>query len=338
VASGRGAQSGILFRDATAIEALRAVDVLVVDKTGTLTQGRPVLTDLVALDGAEDDLLRLAAAVEAKSEHPLAQAILAAAAGKALVLPEAIGFAAKAGHGAEAMVEGRLVQVGAARLLAGVDLSALVPQAEALARQGRTPVYVAIDGRAAGLIAVADAVKPSARVAVAALRRLGLQVAMITGDAQSVADAIAADLGIAQVHAEVLPGGKVEVVRALGPGVAFVGDGINDAPALAAADVGIAVGTGTDVAIEAAEVVLIGGDPMAVATAVTLSRASMANIRQNLTWAFGYNAALIPVAAGFLVPFGGPQLSPVLAAAAMAMSSIFVLSNALRLRRLKAAS
>ncbi|EEW25463.1 heavy metal translocating P-type ATPase [Rhodobacter ferrooxidans] len=336
VGTGRAAQLGVLFRRGEALQTLAGVKTVAFDKTGTLTQGKPVLTDLVALNGAGDDLLRLAAAVETQSEHPLAQAILAAAAGQGLALPEASGFAATPGHGAEAMVEGRLVQVGAARLLAGVDLSALLPQAEALARQGRTPVYVAIDGKAAGLIAVADAVKPSSRAAVAALRRMGVAVAMVTGDAQAVADAIAADLGIAQVHAEVLPGGKVAVVQGMGPGVAFVGDGINDAPALAAADVGIAVGTGTDVAIEAAEVVLIGGDPMAVATAIRVSRASMANIRQNLTWAFGYNAALIPVAAGVLVPFGGPQLSPVLAAAAMAASSIFVLGNALRLRRLRA--
>jgi Cu+-exporting ATPase len=287
------------------------------------------------MDPASDHLLRLAAAVETGSEHPLARAVVAAARARGLEIPKAEGFSATPGHGAAAVVEGQHVAVGAARMFPGADLGALAQTAAQQAARGATPVFVAVEGKPLGLIAIADQVKPHAPAAVAALAQMGVGAAMVTGDNRAVAKAIAADLGIADIRAEVLPGGKVEVVAAMKPGVAFVGDGINDAPALAAADVGIAIGTGTDVAIEAAEVVLMGGDPLGVATAIRISRATLSNIRQNLIWAFGYNAALIPVAAGALVPFGGPQLSPMLAAGAMALSSVFVLTNALRLRRVK---
>ncbi|MGB8812615.1 MAG: heavy metal translocating P-type ATPase [Paracoccaceae bacterium] len=337
VGTGRAAELGVLFRRGEALQVLAGVKTVAFDKTGTLTLGRPEVTDIVAVAGySEDRLLALAAAVEGKSEHPLAMAVMQAAAVRGIGVPDASDFAAKPGYGAQALVEGALVAVGAARMMEGVDLGVLERQAGALAAQGRTPVYVVVGGKSAGLLGVADKVKPTAAAAVAALRAAQVEVAMVTGDAAAVAAAIAGDLGIAKVSAEVLPGGKVDVVRGLGAGVAFVGDGINDAPALAAADVGIAIGTGTDVAIEAAEVVLISGDPMGVATAIKISRATMANIRQNLIWAFGYNAALIPVAAGALVPFGGPQLSPMLAAGAMAFSSVFVLTNALRLKRIQA--
>ncbi|MDZ4096609.1 MAG: heavy metal translocating P-type ATPase [Paracoccaceae bacterium] len=339
VGTGRAAELGVLFRQGEALQTLAGVTTVAFDKTGTLTMGKPALTDILALPGiGEDDLLRAAAAVEARSEHPLAQAILQAAAARGLALPEAAAFNARPGHGAQALVGGRMVMVGAARMMEGVALDALIPQAETLAGQGRTPVYVAIDGQVLGLLAIADRIKPSAAGAVVALAALGVKAAMITGDVRRVAQAIGDALGIRDIQAEVLPGGKVAAVQALAArgGIAFVGDGINDAPALAAATVGIAIGTGTDVAIEAAEVVLISGDPAGVATAIAISRATMANIRQNLLWAFGYNAALIPVAAGVLVPFGGPQLSPMLAAGAMALSSVFVLGNALRLRRVRA--
>ncbi|MEH7826996.1 heavy metal translocating P-type ATPase [Gemmobacter denitrificans] len=330
VGTGRAAELGVLFRRGEALQTLSTVSRVAFDKTGTLTEGRPVLTDLKP---ASPHLLRLAAAVEAQSEHPLARAVVAGAAH--LDVPSATEFRATPGHGAEAMVEGQRVTLGAARMFPQ-GVGHWQREGEGFAVQGKTPVYLAVDGKVLGVLAVADAVKPGAAPAIRALGAMGLQVSMITGDAQRVALAIGSELGLNDVEAEVLPGGKVEAVRARGPGVAFVGDGINDAPALAAADVGIALGTGTDIAIEAAEVVLIGGAPIGVATAIHVSRAVMRNIRQNLIWAFGYNAALIPVAAGALVPLGGPQLSPMLAAGAMALSSVFVLTNALRLRRLRA--
>ena len=329
VGTGRAAELGVLFRRGEALQTLSEVTRVAFDKTGTLTEGKPVLTDLKP---ASPHLLRLAAAVEMRSEHPLAQAVVHAAKAQGLEIPPATDFAARPGYGAEATVEGARVAVGAARMFPD-GCGQWQVEGEGFAVQGKTPIYLAVDGKVLGVLAVADRVKPSAAASVKALRALDLDVAMVTGDAQRVALAIGSELGITNVRAEVLPGGKVDVVRDLAPGVAFVGDGINDAPALAAADVGIAIGTGTDVAIEAAEVVLMSGDPMGVANAVVLSRAVMRNIRQNLLWAFGYNAALIPVAAGVLVPFGGPALSPMLAAGAMALSSVFVLTNALRLRR-----
>jgi Cu+-exporting ATPase len=339
VGTGRGAELGVLFRKGDALQTLRDAQVVALDKTGTLTKGRPELTDLVPADGfIEAEVLRLAAAVEARSEHPIAEAIVAAARGRGLNIADADGFEAVPGFGARARVEGREVALGAGRYMAklGIDQAPLAVQAGRLAARGRTPLFAAIDGRLAAVIAVADAIKPGTPEAVAALHALGLKVAMITGDNRATAEVIARELGIDEVHAEVLPAGKVAAVQALRAGgrkVAFVGDGINDAPALAEADVGIAIGTGTDIAIESADVVLMRGDLRAVPQAIALSQAVMRNIRQNLFWAFAYNAALIPVAAGVLWPVSGTLLSPMLAAGAMALSSVFVLGNALRLRR-----
>ncbi|MFZ5749862.1 MAG: heavy metal translocating P-type ATPase [Pseudomonadota bacterium] len=334
VGSGRGAELGILFRRGDALQRLASVRTVAFDKTGTLTEGRPQLTDLRPAPGfAPDEVLTLAAAAEARAEHPLGRAIVAAARERGLTLPAASGVAAVPGQGLTARVGDREVRIGNARLLdaSGPDF----PEAEALARQGRTPVLVAVDGRPAATLGVADPLRPASAEAVAALRELGIASAMVTGDAPATAAAVAALVGIADVHAGVLPEGKAAVVAGLGESgaVAFVGDGINDAPALAAADVGIAMGGATDVAVETAEVVLMHPDPRAVADAVVLSRATMRNIRQNLVWAFGYNVLLIPVAAGALYPVNGMLLSPMLAAGAMAFSSVFVVTNALRLRR-----
>lgn len=335
VGTGRAAELGVLFRKGDALQALQSVRVVAVDKTGTLTAGRPELTDLVVMEGfVEEEVLALLAAAEAQSEHPVASAILRAAKLRDLTIPQATDFAAIPGFGVRAVAGGHALLAGADRLMRreGVALPGNDP-ALAIAQRGRTPLYLAVDGRLAAIIGVADPIKPTTSAAIATLQAQGLRVVMITGDNQATADKIAAELGITDVVAEVLPGGKVEAIKALrlqGP-VAFVGDGINDAPALAAADVGIAIGTGTDVAIETADVVLMSGDLGAVVSAFAISRATMRNIRQNLFWAFGYNALLIPVAAGALYPFGGPLLSPALAAGAMAVSSVFVVTNALRL-------
>ncbi len=339
VGTGRAAELGVLFRNGQALQSLTSVTVVALDKTGTLTEGRPVLTDLVLAEGfTRPRVLALVAAAEAGSEHPVAAAIVTAAKAEALALAEASGFAALPGLGIRATVAGQRVEVGADRFMAqiGVEIAALSAEAAALAGRARTPLYAAIDGKLAALIAVADPVKASTPAAIAALHKLGLKVAMITGDNRQTAEAIAAELGIDEVVAEVLPEGKVAAVQALRDGgrtVAFVGDGINDAPALAEADVGLAVGTGTDVAIETADVVLMGGDLSGVVRAFGISRATMRNIGQNLFWAFAYNVALIPVAAGALYPVNCTLLSPMLGAAAMAMSSVFVLTNALRLKR-----
>ncbi|NAZ36940.1 heavy metal translocating P-type ATPase [Rubellimicrobium sp. CFH 75288] len=340
VATGRAAEGGILFRRGDALQALRDVDAVLLDKTGTLTEGRPVLTDLIPAAGrTAEELLRLAAAAEARSEHPVAAAILAAARERGLEIPEAEEAEAVPGFGLGARVEGRRVEIGAARHMArlGVDTERLSAEADRLAREGRTPLFLAVDGEAAALFGVADPVREGSAEAVAALRRMGLRVVMVTGDARGTAHAVARAVGLDEVVAEVTPEGKVQAVARLhaeGLRVAFVGDGINDAPALAEADVGVAIGTGTDVAVEAAEVVLMGSDLRAVPRAVALSRAALRNIRQNLFWAFAYNTALIPVAAGLLWPVWGVLLSPALAAGAMALSSLFVLGNALRLRTL----
>ena len=323
VGTGRAAELGVLFRRGDAMQRLAGVVVVGFDKTGTLTEGRP---RVVAVQGP-GWVLPMAAAVERGSEHPLAAAVLAAAAGGEVL--EASDFVARPGYGAEATVRGARIAVGAARMFDSVPDSLAAKAAEAAAR-GESLLYLAKDGVVQGLITVADQVKPGAAAAVADLRALGVTAAMISGDTAAAAGAVAAALGINKVHAGVLPEGKLGIVRQIGG--AFVGDGINDAPALAAAEVGIAMGTGTDVAIEAGDVVLMRGDPRAVVSAVKISRAVMRNIKQNLAWAFGYNIALIPVAAGVLVPFGGPQISPMLGAGAMALSSVFVLSNALRLR------
>ena len=339
VGTGRAAERGVLFRQGAALQALQEARVVALDKTGTLTEGRPRLTDLLAAPGfSRDEALALAGAVEARSEHPIARAVTEAARSEIGALPEVSAFAAVPGHGVTARVRGRAVALGSRRHLErlGVDVAPLTAEAERLAGEGRSSVYLALDGRLAALLAVADPVKPEAAEVVAALRARGLTVAMLTGDARATAQVVARSLGIAEVRAELLPEGKTEALRALrtahGP-LAFVGDGINDAPALAEADVGIAIGTGTDVAVESADVVLMSGALTGLVEAVALSQATMANIRQNLFWAFAYNAALIPVAAGVLAVFGGPLLSPVLAAGAMALSSVFVVGNALRLRR-----
>lgn len=338
VGTGRAAELGVLFRKGAALQALEAVRLVAFDKTGTLTRGRPQLTDFVtANDTDADSVLRLVAAVEAKSEHPIAIAVMQAAEARGLAVPAAEAFEALAGRGVRAVVEGRAILAGTARLLQdeGIDAAPLAPTAADLAGRGRTPILIAIDGRIAAVIGVADPPKPGAAAAIRALHAAGLEVAMLTGDNRATAAAIARELDIDHVTAELLPDGKVAAIERLKERgrTAFVGDGINDAPALAAADIGIAIGTGTAIAIESADVVLASGRLEGVLNALELSRRTMRNIRQNLFWAFAYNSALIPVAAGALYPLTGLLLSPALAAAAMALSSICVLGNALRLRR-----
>ncbi len=344
VGVGRGAEQGILFRGGEALQTLRNAALVALDKTGTLTEGRPELTDLVVLDGAgldETEVLRLAAGAEQDSEHPVAAAVVAAARVQGVDLPEASGFQAHAGHGIEAKVDGRAVKLGTPRYLEaeGITTAAAADTVDGLAAAARTPLLLAVDGRLVAVLAVADPVKGGTREALAALKQRGMRVAMLSGDNRRTAEAIAAELGIDEVHAQLLPEDKVTTLQRLRErhgAIAFVGDGINDAPALAEADVGIAIGSGTDVAIESADVVLMSGDLRNVANAIALSRATMRNIRQNLFWAFAYNAALIPVAAGVLYPLFGLLLSPMLAALAMALSSVCVVSNALRLRRFRA--
>ena len=338
VGTGRAADMGVLFRQGDALQTLRDVNVVAFDKTGTLTLGKPTMTELTPAAGyAEHDVLQWVASVQARSEHPIALAIVAAAKDRKMALLPADGFAAITGAGVEAAVAGHKILAGAARLMAerGVDVSVFGAQAADWGNEGKTPIYVAVDGKAAAMMAVTDPIKPSAVSAIAALHAQGLKTAMITGDNRYTAAAVARQLGIDEVRAEVLPDGKVQAIETLrerGRKVAFVGDGINDAPALAAADTGIAIGTGTDVAIEAASVVLMADDLHGVPNAIALSRATLANIRQNLFWAFAYNAALIPLAAGALYPAFGLSLSPIFAAGAMALSSVFVLGNALRLK------
>ena len=344
VATGRAAELGVLFRRGDALQGLRDVKIVAFDKTGTITQGEPAVTDIETAPGfSENEVLALLASVEARSEHPLATAVVKAARERKLAIPPAAAFEAIPGRGAFALVDGRKVAIGSSRWMAeqGIDAGALAARAEALGEQAKTPLFAAVDGRIAAVIAVADPIKPTAKAAVAALKALGLEVAMVTGDARRTAQAIAARLGIETIEAEVLPDGKAEIVQriaARGGKIAFVGDGINDAPALATADVGIAIGTGTDVAIESAAVVLMAGDPNGVVKAIGLSRATMRNIGQNLFWAFAYNIALIPVAAGALYAVNGTLLSPMLAAGAMALSSVFVVTNALRLKSYRPAA
>lgn len=340
VGTGRAADLGVLFRKGAALQELQAVNLVVLDKTGTVTKGKPDLTDIRLADGfAEADVLSAIAAVEARSEHPVAQAIVSAVAARGLTVPQAHEVQARAGYGIEAVVEGRRVAVGADRFMQrlGLSVDPFAAEAARLGNEGKTPLYAALDGKLAAILAVADPLKPTSEMAIARLKAMGLSVAMVTGDNARTAEAIARQVGINEVVAEVLPAGKVEALRALkakiGEGrLAFVGDGINDAPALAEADIGIAIGTGTDVAIESADVVLSSGDLSAAVDAIAVSRATMKNIRQNLFWAFGYNVALIPLAAGALYPAFGLQLSPMIGAGAMAFSSVFVLANALRLR------
>ncbi|MDX5378153.1 MAG: heavy metal translocating P-type ATPase, partial [Halomonas sp.] len=338
VGTGKAAKMGVLFRKGEALQSLRDAKVIALDKTGTLTKGRPELTDLVvAKDFDEADTLRLVASVERQSEHPIAEAIASAAKARGLEPGAIQDFEAIPGFGVTARVDEHRVDVGADRYMRqlGLDVETFAESAHRLADEGKSPLYAAIDGRLAAIIAVADPIKESTPAAIRALHAEGLQVAMITGDNRRTAEAIARRLGIDKVVAEVLPDGKVDAVKQLqaeGGLVAFVGDGINDAPALAQADVGIAIGTGTDIAIESAEVVLMSGDLRNVPNAIALSRATIRNIKQNLFWAFAYNTVLIPVAAGALFPAFGILLSPIFAAVAMAASSICVLTNALRLK------
>ena len=342
VGTGKAAELGILFRNGAALQRLQETTVVALDKTGTLTKGRPELTDFAVQPGFDRwNLLTLIAAAEQNSEHPIAEAIVRAAREDDLTLPTAEAFEALPGYGVEARVDGKLVQIGADRYMTrlGLETGFLNEEVGRLADEGKSPLYAAVDGRLAAVIAVADPIKDSTPSAIAALHQLGLRVAMITGDHRRTAEGIAKSLGIDEVVAEVLPSGKVDAIKRLqaeGRKVAFVGDGINDAPALAQADVGLAIGTGTDIAIESADVVLMSGDLRGIPNALSLSKRTITNIRQNLFWAFFYNVLLIPVAAGVLFPAFGLLLSPVFAAAAMAVSSIFVLSNALRLRRFRA--
>jgi len=341
VGVGRGAQAGVLIRNAEALELMERVDTLVVDKTGTLTEGKPKVVAIVPAAGhRDDDVLRYAASVERSSEHPLAAAIVAAANERKMALAQVMGFDSPAGKGAIGMVERKRVVLGNAKFLAelGIATDALSSDAERLRRDGATAIFVAIDGKLAGVIAIADPVKATTPAALDALRRDGLRIVMLTGDNRTTAQAVAERLAISEVEAEVLPDHKSDVVARLrreGRVVAMAGDGVNDAPALAAADVGIAMGTGTDVAMESAGVTLIKGDLGGIVRARTLSQAVMRNIRQNLFFAFCYNAAGVPIAAGVLYPIFGILLSPVIAAAAMALSSVSVVGNALRLRRIK---
>jgi Cu+-exporting ATPase len=341
VGVGRGAQAGVLIRDAEALERMEKVDTIVVDKTGTLTEGKPSVTAIATVTGGDEtELLRLAASVEKLSEHPLAAAIVAAAQAKGIELAKVMGFDSPSGKGAIGMVERKRIAIGNGKFLGELNIATepLAGEAEAMRRDGATAVFVAVNGKLAGAIGIADAVKASTPQALAALREAGLRIVMLTGDNGTTAQAVAKRLGITEVEADVLPDKKADVVaklKAQGRIVAMAGDGVNDAPALAAADVGIAMGTGTDVAMESAGITLLRGDLMGIARARLLSKAVMGNIRQNLFFAFIYNAAGVPIAAGVLYPAFGVLLSPMIAAAAMALSSVSVIGNALRLRQTK---
>ena len=341
VGVGRGAQSGVLIKNAEALERIEKVDTLVVDKTGTLTEGKPSVVAIKTVAGIEEtELLRLAASLERSSEHPLAAAIVRAANERGLALAPVEDFDSPVGKGVTGTVDGRKLVIGNRRIMteAGIDTSGLDQSADELRREGATAIFVAIDGKAAGIIAIADPIKATTPAAIAALKAAGIRVVMLTGDNATTAKAVAQKLGITEVEAEVLPEDKSKVVERLrqqGRVVAMAGDGVNDAPALAAADVGIAMGTGTDVAMESAGVTLLKGDLNGIVRARHLSAATMANIRQNLFFAFIYNAAGVPVAAGVLYPLFGVLLSPIIAAAAMALSSVSVIGNALRLNRVR---
>jgi Cu+-exporting ATPase len=338
VGIGRGAQCGVLIKNAEALERFEKVDTLVVDKTGTLTEGKPRVVAVKPVAGwTEDEVLRIAASLERGSEHPLAAAIVSAARARGLALADPADFDQPVGKGVTGTIEGRRIVIGNARMMrdAGIDVAALEAEAERLRQDGATALFAAADGKAAGVIAIADPVKATTQAAVAALRDAGVRIVMLTGDNRTTAQAVARRLGISEVEAEILPEAKgrvVEKLRSLGRVVAMAGDGANDAPALAAADVGVAMGTGTDVAIESAGVTLLKGDLRGIVQARRLSQATMSNIRQNLFFAFVYNAAGVPIAAGVLYPVMGVLLSPIIAALAMAMSSVSVISNALRLR------
>jgi Cu+-exporting ATPase len=345
VATGRGAELGVLIKGGEALQRAGDVTTVVLDKTGTVTEGRPTVTDVALPPGArwrEEDLLRLVASLEASSEHPLADAVVRHAKERGIALAQAEGFQSVTGRGATGVVEGSALAVGNPLLMAdyAIKVDPLRAEAERLAGEGKTPMFVAIDGELAGLLAVADPIKPTSREAIARMKRMGLDVVLLTGDNQRTAEAVARQAGIDRVVAGVLPEGKVDEIRRLQDGgavVAMVGDGINDAPALAQADVGIAIGTGTDIAVEASDVTLMRGDLSSAAAAITLSRRTMRTMKQNLFWAFIYNVVGIPVAAGALYPVFGILLSPILASAAMAFSSVSVVTNSLRLRRARVA-
>jgi Cu+-exporting ATPase len=340
VSTGKGAEAGILIKGGEALQRAREVGTVVLDKTGTVTAGRPSVTDFMVSAEAElgdAELLRLVASLEASSEHPLAEAIVRHARDRGATLAEPANFEAVVGRGAVGIIEGHALAVGNEKLMAdyAIDVDPLRAGADELAARGRTPMYIALDGRLAGLVAVADPIKETSRAAIDRLHRLGLRVVMLTGDNRRTADAVAREAGIDRVVADVLPEGKVAEVKRLqaeGKVVAMVGDGINDAPALAQADVGVAIGTGTDIAMEASDITLMRGDLQGVASAIDLSRRTMRTMKQNLFWAFIYNVVGIPIAAGALYPTFGILLSPILASAAMAFSSVSVVTNSLRLR------
>ncbi|MEO5924222.1 MAG: heavy metal translocating P-type ATPase, partial [Bryobacteraceae bacterium] len=337
VGVGRGAQAGVLIKDAAAIERMEKVDTLIVDKTGTLTEGKPKLVTVRATTFPEDEFLRLTASLEQASEHPLAEAIVRGAKERNLTLSTTEAFESTTGKGVRATIDGHTVAIGNAGFL-NLDLGPLATEAESLRKQGQTVMFVAIDGAPAGLVAVADPIKSTTAEAIKALHADSVRIVMLTGDNRTTAQAVANELGIDEVEADVLPEGKAAVIKRLqsqGKRVAMAGDGVNDAPALAQADVGIAMGTGTDVAMESAGVTLVKGDLRGAVRARKLSRATMSNIRQNLFFAFIYNALGVPIAAGLLYPFFGLLLSPMLASAAMTFSSVSVITNALRLRKVE---
>jgi len=331
----------ILIRNGEAIQVASALDTVVLDKTGTITIGKPTLTDVINSEGfSEVKIIKFAASLEKNSEHPLAEAILGGAKSRSIVLSDPEDFKAIPGHGVEGIVDGHKIDLGNRKLMdmIGANLGELEKHSHALASEGKTPMFVSVDGKAAGMIAVSDPLKEDSIVAIQRLKKLGIEVVMITGDNRRTADAIAKKVGIERVLAEVLPGDKAREVKNLqmeGRKVAFVGDGINDAPALAQANVGMAIGTGTDVAIEASDITLIKGSLLGIAAAFNISKATMKNVKENLFGAFFYNTALVPVAAGILYPLWGITINPILAGAAMALSSVTVVSNANRLRFLK---
>lgn len=342
VGTGKGAENGILIKGGEALETAHKIDTIIFDKTGTITEGKPTVTDVITIEGVEkNQLLQVTASAEKGSEHPLGQAIVRGAEEKSLEMLPMEHFESLTGRGIEAQMDGQTVLAGNRKLMEerNISLRALEAESDRLAEEGKTPMYVALNGKLSGIVAVADVVKQSSRDAIRELHNMGIEVAMITGDNKKTASAIARQVGIDQVLAEVLPQDKsneVKKLQAQGRKVAMVGDGINDAPALAQADIGIAIGSGTDVAMESADIVLMRSDLMDVPTAILLSKKTIRNIKQNLFWAFGYNVIGIPIAAGVLYLFGGPLLNPIFAAAAMSLSSVSVLTNALRLKRFKA--
>jgi Cu+-exporting ATPase len=339
VAMGRGAKAGVLIRNAEVIETLEKIDTLVVDKTGTLTEGKPKVVNITT-NGGEQELLQFAAALEKQSEHPLAAAIVSAADERSVKIPDAENFESQTGKGVRGKIQGKTVLVGNEKLMkeSGISMNGFDAKAQQLQAEAQTVIFVAIDGKVAGIIAIADPIKSSTTEAIEILRGNGIRMILVTGDNRATAEQVAAKLGIQEIKAEVLPSEKLEIIKSLQKErrkVAMAGDGINDAPALAQADVGIAMGSGTDIAMESADITLLKGDLRGIARARNLSRAAMRNIRQNLVFAFLYNLLGVPIAAGIFYPFTGLLLSPMIASAAMTFSSVSVIGNALRLRRLR---